>query len=77
MFLRTYDLVYMEVYLITITYFLPCLDIKTVKSFLEFIYADKTKRIGRDFDASKYTALLLKMAHMYQCQGIAFTDLLI
>jgi len=45
-------------------------DTSTVKSFLEFIYADKTKGKGRDFDDSKYTALLLKMAHMYQCQEL-------
>jgi len=45
-------------------------DTMTVKSFLEFIYADKTKGEGRDFHASKYTASLLKMAHMYQCQEL-------
>ena len=52
------------------TAYLPCLDIKTVKSFLEFIYADKTKGEGRDFDASKYTPSLMKMAHMYQCKEL-------
>ena len=57
----------MEVYCVLFTLLL---EIKTVKSFLEFIYADKTKGEGRDFDASKYTPSLLKMAHMYQCKEL-------
>jgi len=44
-------------------------DAATVKSFLEFIYA-KSKDEGRDFEASKYTPSLLRMAHMYECQEL-------
>merc|ERR1711974_379311 len=44
-------------------------DAATVQSFLELMY-EKLKDGGRDFEASKYTASLLKMAHMYQCQEL-------
>ena len=37
---------------------------------MKVIYPCKTKGEGRDFTASKYTASLLKMAHMYQCQEL-------
>ena len=50
--------------------YLPFFELKTVKSFLEYIYANKTKDEGREFDASKYTAALLRMAHMYQCEEL-------
>ena len=34
---------------------------------------EKLKDGGSDFEASKYTASLLKMAHMYQCQELVTT----
>ena len=45
------------------------LDMETVKSFLELMY-EKMKDGGRNFEASKYTPPLLRMAHMYDCQEL-------